>query len=85
MLVAHATHALIDVDERVTIEYLAETPNYDPEAADLCFNRIAIDKGDLERRLRTADFLIEGEYRTGHQEQLISKPTALIAVPGDGR
>ena len=56
LLVAHADkHALIDVDKRVTIEYVAEAPNYDPEAADLCFKRIAIDKGDLDRGLRSAD------------------------------
>src|SRR3990170_2257240 len=64
LLVVHADkHALIDVDKRVTIEYVAETPNYDPEAADLCFKRISIDKGDLDRGLRNADFVIDGEYR----------------------
>ena len=86
LLVAHADkHALIDVDERVTIEYAAETPNYDPEAADLCFKQIAIDKGDLDRGLRNADVVIEGEYRTGHQEQLYIETNGVIAVPGDGQ
>ena len=44
LLVAHPDkHALIDIDRRVTVEYAPETPNYDPEAAELCFKRIAID------------------------------------------
>ena len=83
---AHADkHALIDIDKRVTIEYVPEAPNYDPEAADLCFKRISIDKGDLDRGLRNADVVIEGEYRTGHQEQLYIETNGVIAVPGDGQ
>ena len=86
LLVAHADkHALVDVDTRVTIEYVAEVPNYDPETAELCFKRIAIDKGDFDRGLRSADFVIEGEYRTGHQEQLYIETNGVIAVPGDGQ
>ena len=85
LLVAHADkHALVDVDTRVTFEYVAEAANYDPEAADLCFKRISIDKGDLDRGLRIADFVIDGEYRTGHQEQLYIETNGVIAVPGDG-
>jgi CO/xanthine dehydrogenase Mo-binding subunit len=86
LLVAHADkHALVDVDKRVTIEYAAEVPNYDPETAELCFKRISIDKGDFDRGLRSADFVIEGEYRTGHQEQLYIETNGVIAVPGDGQ
>ena len=86
LLVAHADkHALVDVDKLVTFEYVAEAANYDPEAADLCFKRISIDKGDLDRGLRIADCVIEGEYRTGHQEQLYIETNGVIAVPGDGQ
>ena len=86
LLVAHADkHALIDIDRHITIEYAPETPNYDPEAAELCFKRIAIDKGDVSFGLSTADCLIEGEYRTGHQEQLYIETNGVIAVPGDGQ
>ena len=86
LLVAHADkHALVDVDKRVTFEYVAEVANYDPETADLCFKRISIDKGDLDRGLRIADRVIEGEYRTGHQEQLYIETNGVIAVPGDGQ
>lgn len=86
LLVAHAhKHALSDIDQHVTIEYAPETPNYDPEAAGVCFKRIAIDKGDLDRGLRSADVVVDGEYRTGHQEQLYIETNGVIAVPGDGQ
>ena len=61
------------------------TPNYDPEAADTCFKKITIEKGDLAAGFRAADRVIEGEYRTGHQEQLYIETNGVIAVPGDGR
>ena len=86
LLVAHADkHALVDVDTRVTFEYVAEAANYDPEASDLCFKRISIDKGHVNSGLSTADCVIEGEYRTGHQEQLYIETNGVIAVPGDGQ
>ena len=86
LLVAHADkHALTDIDKHVTIDYAPATPNYDPEAAEVCFKRIAIDKGDLDLGLRDADYVIEGEYRTGHQEQLYIETNGMIAVPGDGQ
>ena len=85
LLVAHADkHALIDVDKRVTFETEAQAPNYDPEASDVCFKQIAIDKGDIDLGFRNADLVIEGEYRTAHQEQLYIETNGVIAVPGDG-
>jgi len=86
LLVAHADkHALIDVGQRVTFEYDTEKPNYDPEASDTCFKKIAIDKGTLDRGLAAADVIVEGEYRTSHQEQLYIETNGVIAVPGDGQ
>src|SRR5687768_14366075 len=86
LLVAHHDkHALAGVDARVTIEYGAETPNYDPEAATVCFKKISIDKGEIDAGLNSADVVVEGEYRTGHQEQLYIETNGVIAVPGDGR
>lgn len=85
LLVAHANkHALIDVNKRVTIDYEPLTPNFDPEASDTCFKRITITKGDLDAGLKAADVIVEGEYRTGHQEQLYIETNGVIAVPGDG-
>lgn len=85
LLVAHADkHALTDIQSRVTIEYEHQPPNYDPEASDVCFKKIAIDKGDIDLGFQNADLVIEGEYRTSHQEQLYIETNGVIAVPGDG-
>ena len=86
LLVAHAEkQALIDVDKRITIDYTPATPNYDPERSDVCFKKISIDKGSIDLGLRNSDVVIDGEYRTGHQEQLYIETNGVIAVPGDGR
>jgi CO/xanthine dehydrogenase Mo-binding subunit len=86
LLIAHADkQALIGIDAKVTIDYASETPNYDPEQASLCFKTIAVDKGEVDRGFRDADVVVEGEYRTGHQEQLYIETNGVIAVPGDGQ
>jgi CO/xanthine dehydrogenase Mo-binding subunit len=85
LLIGHPDkHALIDIDKRVTLEQVPATPNYDPEKSDVCFKKISILKGDLERGLSSAAVVIEGEYRTAHQEQLYIETNGVIAVPGDG-
>jgi CO/xanthine dehydrogenase Mo-binding subunit len=76
---------LIDADKRVTIEYEIQQPNFDPEASDTCFKTIAIDKGDIDLGFRNADLVLDGEYRTAHQEQLYIETNGVIAVPGDGQ
>ena len=83
LLVAHAEkEALAGIDTRVAIEYATDPPIFDPELSNLCFKRIRIDKGELERGLKEADTIIEGEYRTAHQEQLYIETNGVIAVPG---
>jgi CO/xanthine dehydrogenase Mo-binding subunit len=85
LLVGHPDkHALIDIDRRVTLEQVPAPPNYDPEQSDVCFKKISIDKGDIDLGLQGADLVIDGEYRTGHQEQLYIETNGVIAVPGDG-
>ena len=85
LLVAHADRrALFGVEHRVRFDYLEQAPNYDPESSDTCFKKISIDKGDLARGFRDAAVVVEGEYRTGHQEQLYIETNGVIAVPGDG-
>ena len=85
LLVGHADkHALIDIHKRVTIEQVAAEPNYDPEKSDVCFKKISVDKGSVEQALKSAAVVIEGEYRTSHQEQLYIETNGVIAVPGDG-
>ena len=81
MLLAHADRdALLAAD--VHIEYRETTPNYDPEASSVVFKSVAIDKGNLEQGFAAAAVIVEGEYRTGHQEQLYIETNGVIAVPG---
>jgi CO/xanthine dehydrogenase Mo-binding subunit len=50
-------------------------------AADLVFASYAIDRGDVEAGFAEADVVVEGTYRTGHQEHIYLEPQAMIAVP----
>ena len=68
----------------VQIAYREATPNYDPETSSITFKQIGIDKGDLDRGFADADIVVEGEYRTGHQEQLYIEPNGVIAVAENG-
>jgi len=82
MLLAHADRArLADAVRRVSFEYAPARPVFDPAASPACFKRIAIDKGDIDRGFGLADVVVDGEYRTGHQEQLYIEPNGVIAVP----
>ncbi len=56
-------------------------PVFDPEASDHVFAQYEIGDGDVEAALATADLVVEGEYRVGHQEQLYIENNAMIAVP----
>jgi len=69
------------VGAEVQIDYRPAAPVYDPESSPTVFKRIAIVKGDVERALASAEVVVEGEYRTGHQEQLYIEPNAMVAVP----
>lgn len=83
LLLAHE-----DVDTlrraRVEIEYEALEPTFDPLRSTHILKDLCIVKGDVETALAGADVVVEGEYRTGHQEQLYIEPNGVIAVPEDG-
>ena len=84
LLVAHADkQQLIDLGRHVKFDYREQAPIYDPEASDTCFKKISIDKGDVDRALSLSQVIVEGEYRTGHQEQLYIETNGVLAVPGD--
>src|SRR5687768_3685791 len=65
----------------VVIEYDEEEPLFDPEKSDTVFEEIDILKGDVAAALEGADVVVEGTYRTGHQEHVYIEPNAVIAVP----
>jgi CO/xanthine dehydrogenase Mo-binding subunit len=85
LLVAHASRdSLLDAERTITIDYRTAEPVYDPERSPQCFKEIVIEKGELARGFAAADLVVEGEYRSGHQEQLYIEPNGVIAVPEDG-
>ncbi len=83
LLLAHEDRELLAAT-RVDIDYEPWEPLLEPAQSETVFKSIAITKGDLEAGFRAADFVVEGEYRMGHQEHAYIEPNGVIAVPGDG-
>jgi CO/xanthine dehydrogenase Mo-binding subunit len=54
---------------------------FDPLASDHVFAAYELVSGDPDAAFAAADFILEGEYRVGHQEQLYIENNAMIAVP----
>jgi CO/xanthine dehydrogenase Mo-binding subunit len=52
---------------------------------DNIFKRYLIARGDTREGFEQADFIIEGEYRVPHQEQLYIEPQGMIAIPESNR
>src|SRR5919109_1665449 len=76
-------HEELDTLRRAAVEiaYEPDEPLFDPLRSTQVLKHLRILKGDVDRALRDADVVIEGEYRTGHQEQLYIEPNGVIAVP----
>lgn len=84
LLLAHADRERLARAE-VQIEYTPQPAVFDLERSTRSFKNISIDKGSMDAGFAAADVVIEGEYRTGHQEQLYIETNGMIAVPqGDG-
>jgi CO/xanthine dehydrogenase Mo-binding subunit len=56
---------------------------FDPLESDHVFAAYELGAGDPDAAFAAADFVLEGEYRVGHQEQLYIENNAMIAVPSD--
>jgi CO/xanthine dehydrogenase Mo-binding subunit len=91
LLLAHPDrHALPKAVAAVTIEYeplpaiftIAESERKDPVVwgADNTFKTFCIEKGDVESVWAQADYIVEGEYFTGAQEQLYIETNGVIAT-----
>jgi len=80
LLLAHEDRDALRAAD-VQIEYSPTTPVYDPETSPTTFKTITIAKGDLSTGFAAADVVVEGEYRTGHQEQLYIETNGVMAVP----
>ncbi|MCX6546318.1 MAG: xanthine dehydrogenase family protein molybdopterin-binding subunit [Acidobacteria bacterium] len=83
LLVAHEDPERL-LGARVEINYRAATPVFDADRSQRVFKHVRIEKGSLDEGFARADVVVEGEYRTGHQEHLYLEPNGMIAVPGDG-
>ena len=83
LLLAHEDRAKL-LAAKVVIEYEEAPPLFDPEQSTQSFKNIDIVKGDAAAALAGADIIVEGTYRTGHQEHIYIEPNAVIAVPEDG-
>lgn len=83
LLLAHENPEAL-LAARVTLEEEPAEPIFDPERSPLSFKNILIQKGDLAAGFAGADHVVEGTYRTGHQEHVYIEPQGVIAVPEDG-
>src|ERR1041385_5006883 len=83
VLLAHADREAL-LEARVEIEYERGTPVFDPEQSTIVLKSLGIDKGDLERGFASADLIVDGTYRTGHQEHVYIEPNGVVALPEDG-
>jgi CO/xanthine dehydrogenase Mo-binding subunit len=54
---------------------------FDPLEGDHQFAQYVVERGDAAAAMASADKVIEGTYRVGHQEQLYIENQAMIAVP----
>lgn len=83
LLLAHADReALLAVPAAVDVE--AGVPIYDPLRSPQVFKEIAIRKGHAAAALARAEVVVEGHYRTGHQEHVYIEPNGVIALPEAG-
>ena len=83
LLVAHESREVL-LGACLVLDEVAEEPLFDPLASSVVFKDILIEKGTLDRGFAQADLVVEGEYRTGHQEHIYIETNAVIAVPEEG-
>jgi CO/xanthine dehydrogenase Mo-binding subunit len=83
LLLAHENREAL-IGASVTLGQVADTPIFDPETSPTAFKTILIEKGDLATGFAGSDHIVEGTYRTGHQEHVYIEPQGVIAVPEGG-
>jgi len=83
LLLAHEDPERL-LEAEVEVNYRPATPVLDAALSSQVFKTVSIAKGDLAEGFRLADLVVEGEYRTGHQEHLYIETNGVLAVPEDG-
>jgi CO/xanthine dehydrogenase Mo-binding subunit len=80
LLLAHEDRdALLAAD--VAIDYEETAPIFDPLQSGQVLKELLIEKGNLEKGFANADVIVEGVYRTGHQEHVYIETNGVVAVP----
>jgi len=72
---------LREARHHVTLRSERLAPVFDPLDSEQEFAHYTVESGDAAAAMATADVVIEGTYRVGHQEQLYIENQAMIAVP----
>ena len=80
VLLAHESRDAL-LAANVGIDYESATPVFDPTKSDTILKELLIEKGNLEKGFANADVIVEGVYRTGHQEHVYIETNGVIAVP----
>ena len=81
VLIAHPDkHKVEEARRAVTIEFDPLPPVLTMEDSSRVFKSFHMDKGDVDSVWARADFIVEGEYSTGAQEQLYIENNGMIAV-----
>lgn len=83
LLLAHENRDAL-LAAKVTLDEVPGEPVFDPEQSPRSFKDILIEKGDLPAGFAAADRIVEGTYRTGHQEHVYIEPQGVVAVPENG-
>jgi CO/xanthine dehydrogenase Mo-binding subunit len=83
LLLAHEDREAL-LNANVVIEYEELRPEFDPEHSATILKALAIDKGNVDAGFAAADVIVEGTYRTGHQEHVYIEPNGIIADPENG-
>jgi CO/xanthine dehydrogenase Mo-binding subunit len=81
LLAAPDRETLREAKRRVRLRTEPLPPVFDPLLSTQEFAHFRLEKGDAEAGFATAEVVIEGTYRVGHQEQLYIENNAMIAVP----
>lgn len=78
-----ASHVKADIEPLAPLLTLQEiVERYKGDRASLHqLSAQTIVKGDADAALAAADFVVEGEYWAGHQEQLYIEPQGMVAIP----
>src|SRR5882672_685940 len=80
VLIAHEDRdKLLAAD--VVLDCEETTPLFDPMRSERALKELLIEKGNLKRGFNSADVIVEGTYRTGHQEHVYIETNGVVAVP----